>query len=32
VDVHIRLPEKLERNPSEPVLIQTVRHAGYCLR
>jgi two-component system alkaline phosphatase synthesis response regulator PhoP len=33
VDVHIRLlREKLERAPSEPVLIQTVRHAGYCLR
>lgn len=33
VDVHVRLlREKLERNPSEPVLIQTVRHAGYCLR
>ena len=33
VDVHIRLlREKLERAPSEPVLIQTVRHAGYYLR
>jgi len=33
VDVHIRLlREKLERDPSSPVLLQTVRHAGYCLR
>ncbi|HEY7293406.1 MAG TPA: response regulator transcription factor [Dehalococcoidia bacterium] len=33
VDVHVRLlREKLEREPSAPVLLQTVRHAGYCLR
>ena len=32
VDVHIRLlREKLEREPSQPTLLQTVRHVGYCL-
>jgi two-component system OmpR family response regulator/two-component system alkaline phosphatase synthesis response regulator PhoP len=33
IDVHVRhLREKLERNPHEPELIQTVRGAGYRLR
>ncbi len=33
VDVHIRwLREKLEEDPSNPRLIQTVRGVGYCLR
>lgn len=33
VDVHIRwLREKLEDDPSNPQLIQTVRGVGYCLR
>ncbi len=32
VDVHIRLlREKLEKNPSQPTLIQTVRRVGYSL-
>jgi two-component system alkaline phosphatase synthesis response regulator PhoP len=33
VDVHIRwLREKLEEDPANPKLIQTVRGVGYCLR
>jgi DNA-binding response OmpR family regulator len=33
VDVHIRwLREKLEEDPANPHLIQTVRGVGYCLR
>jgi DNA-binding response OmpR family regulator len=33
VDVHVRwLREKLEEDPSNPRLIQTVRGVGYCLR
>jgi len=33
IDVHVRhLREKLERDPSEPELIRTVRGAGYRLR
>ena len=33
VTVHVnRLREKLERNPANPTLIQTVRGAGYILR
>jgi DNA-binding response OmpR family regulator len=33
IDVHVRhLREKLERDPSDPQLIQTVRGAGYRLR
>jgi len=33
VDVHVRwLREKLEENPANPRLIQTVRGVGYCLR
>lgn len=33
VDVHVRmLREKLERDPSNPALIQTVRNVGYTLR
>jgi DNA-binding response OmpR family regulator len=33
IDVHVRhLREKLERDPHEPELIQTVRGAGYRLR
>jgi two-component system, OmpR family, alkaline phosphatase synthesis response regulator PhoP len=32
VDVHVRhLRQKVERNPSEPVLIRTVRGVGYAL-
>jgi len=33
VDVHVRwLREKLEEDPANPRLIQTVRGVGYCLR
>lgn len=33
VDVHVRwLREKLEEDPANPKLIQTVRGVGYCLR
>ncbi|HZQ35245.1 MAG TPA: response regulator transcription factor [Dehalococcoidia bacterium] len=33
VDVHMRmLREKLEDDPANPVLLQTVRQVGYCLR
>lgn len=33
VDVHVRwLREKLEEDPANPTLIQTVRGVGYCLR
>lgn len=33
VDVHVRwLREKLEEDPSNPRMIQTVRGVGYCLR
>jgi DNA-binding response OmpR family regulator len=33
IDVHVRhLREKLERDPSEPDLLQTVRGAGYRFR
>ncbi len=33
VDVHIRwLREKLEENPAEPQLIQTILRVGYCFR
>ena len=33
IDVHVRhLREKVERDPSEPELILTVRGAGYRLR
>ncbi len=33
VDVHVRwLREKLEENPANPRLIQTVRGVGYCFR
>jgi len=33
VDVHVRwLREKLEEDPANPCLIQTVRGVGYCFR
>ena len=33
VDVHIRwLREKLEEDPANPKLFQTIRGVGYCLR